>query len=189
MGNLVSTWCIGRITSGHWHKLSWTSNPLHQDFDVVSDSSGSDSHAENICRNVSISTFWHVRPTKTQISLCIRAIWSESSNVPSDATDQTARMYILIWISAGRTCAKVRFLTFQLICIVQERNIPCCGGASGHIALFNVILTSMQRHDVASTLMRRCMNVMCSLGWLWTIKYLLDKILVVSSRETCYLIA
>ena len=25
------------------------------------------------------TTFWYVRPTKTQISLCIRAVWSESS--------------------------------------------------------------------------------------------------------------
>ena len=30
--------------------------------------------------------------------------------------------------------------------------------------LYNVASTSMQRHDVASTLRRRCINVMCSLG-------------------------
>ena len=34
--------------------------------------------------------------------------------------------------------------------------------------LCNVGSTSMQRHDVASTLMRRCINVMCLLGCLWT---------------------
>ena len=30
--------------------------------------------------------------------------------------------------------------------------------------LYNVASTSMQRHDVASTLIRRCINVMCPLG-------------------------
>ena len=30
--------------------------------------------------------------------------------------------------------------------------------------LYNVISTSMQRHDVASTLRRRCIDVMCLLG-------------------------
>ena len=30
--------------------------------------------------------------------------------------------------------------------------------------LYNVLSTSMQRHDVASTLRRRCVNVMCALG-------------------------
>ena len=62
------------------------------------------------------STFWQVRLTRTQISLRIRAVWSESSlsarrncaslaiqNVPSEDSDQTARMRRLIWIFAGRT--------------------------------------------------------------------------------------
>ena len=48
-------------------------------------------------------TFWHVRPTKTQISQRIRAVWSESSlstwrnfaflaiqSAPSEDSDQTA---------------------------------------------------------------------------------------------------
>ena len=30
--------------------------------------------------------------------------------------------------------------------------------------LYNVVSTSMQRHDVASTLRRRCRDVMCPLG-------------------------
>ena len=34
---------------------------------------------------------------------------------------------------------------------------------SGHTSLYNVVSTSMQRHDVASTLMRRCMNDICTL--------------------------
>ena len=36
---------------------------------------------------------------------------------------------------------------------------------SGHVAiLYNVVSTSMQRHAVASTLRRRCINVVCPLG-------------------------
>ena len=61
-------------------------------------------------------TKWHVRPAKTQISLGIRPVWSESSlsawrNIGSSAThwahskdaDQTGRMPRLIWVFAGRT--------------------------------------------------------------------------------------
>ena len=78
------------------------------------------------CRNVRKRTFWHVRPTKTQISLRIRTVWSESSlsvwrnfaylaiqNAPSEDSDQTARMRRLIWIFAWRTCPKVHFLTLR----------------------------------------------------------------------------
>ena len=68
-------------------------------------------------------TFWNVRLAKIQISLRIRAVWSESSlsawrnfvslpiqNVSSEDSDQTARMRSLIRILAGRTCSKMRFL-------------------------------------------------------------------------------
>ena len=61
--------------------------------------------------------FWHVCPTKTQTSLRIRAVWSESSLSAwttfaslaiqyafSEDSDQTARMLRLIWIFAVRTC-------------------------------------------------------------------------------------
>ena len=73
-------------------------------------------------------TFWHVRPTKTQISLRMRTVWLEYSLsawrnfaslaiqiAPSEDSDQTARMRRLIWIFAGRTYLKVRFLTLRLI--------------------------------------------------------------------------
>ena len=61
-------------------------------------------------------TKWHVRPAKTQISLRICPVWSESSlsawrNIGASAThwahsedfDQTGRMPRLIWVFAGRT--------------------------------------------------------------------------------------
>ena len=61
-------------------------------------------------------TKWHVRPAKTQISLCTHPVWSESSlsagrNLGPLATywahskdsDQTGRIPRLIWVFAGRT--------------------------------------------------------------------------------------
>ena len=57
-----------------------------------------------------------VRPAKTQISLCIRPVWSESSlcaqwlakdpsflHADSEDSDQTGRMPRLMWVFAGRT--------------------------------------------------------------------------------------
>ena len=62
-------------------------------------------------RNVRKGTFGYVRPAKIQISLCIRAVWSESSldtfRIAKDAknihagnedSNQTARMRRLIWV-------------------------------------------------------------------------------------------
>ena len=73
-------------------------------------------------------TEWHVRPAKTQISLDIRLVWSESS-LPvrrklgslathwahSEDSDQTGRMYRLIWIFAGRTGNFLGFVMRRLI--------------------------------------------------------------------------
>ena len=65
-----------------------------------------------------------VRPAKTQISLGIRPVWSESSlcaqwvakdpsfrHADSEDSDQTGRMPTLIWVFAGRTCHFVGFVT------------------------------------------------------------------------------
>ena len=73
-------------------------------------------------------TKWHVRPAKTQISLGIRQVWSESSlcaqwlakdppsflHADSDDSDQTGRMPRLIWVFAGRTCHFVGFVMMRL---------------------------------------------------------------------------
>ena len=61
-------------------------------------------------------TKWHVRPAKTQISLGVRPVWSESSLFAwrklgslathwarSEDSDQSGRMPRLIWVFAGRT--------------------------------------------------------------------------------------
>ena len=100
------------------------------------------------------STSWHVRPTKTQISLRIHEVWSESSlsawrhfvtltiqNEPSEDSDQTAQMRSLIWIFAGHICPNVRFLTLRFKCFcfpfphipttnMHNLFLPCVGSAS-----------------------------------------------------------
>ena len=71
-------------------------------------------------------TKWHMRPAKTQISLGIHPVWSESSlcaqwvakdpsflHSDSKVSEQTGRMPRLIWVFAGRT----------LILLV----LSCCG--------------------------------------------------------------
>ena len=70
-----------------------------------------------------------VHPAKTQISLGIRPVWSESSlstqwvakdpsflHADSEDSDQTGRMPRLIWIFAERTCRFVGFVMRWLIC-------------------------------------------------------------------------
>ena len=75
-------------------------------------------------------TKWHVRPAKTQISLGIRPVWSESSLFAwrklgslathwshSEDADQTGWMPRLIWVFAGRTDHFVGFVMRWLICV------------------------------------------------------------------------
>ena len=70
----------------------------------------------NMSRLMTNATKWHLRPAKTQISLGIRPVWSESSlsawrklgSLPThwayiEDSDQTGRMPRLIWVFAGRT--------------------------------------------------------------------------------------
>ena len=71
-----------------------------------------------------------VHPAKTQISLGIRPVWSESLlctqwvakypsflHADSKDSDQTGRMPKLICVYAGRTCQFVGFVMLWLICI------------------------------------------------------------------------
>ena len=74
---------------------------------------------DKITRNVGKHTFRYVRPAMIQISLRIRAVWSESSlsawrnfaslaiqNASSEDSDQTARMRLMWkrWLSYKGTC-------------------------------------------------------------------------------------
>ena len=69
-----------------------------------------------------------VRPAKSQISLGICPVWSESSlcaqwvakdpnflHAGSEDSDQSGRMPRLIWVFAGRTCHFVGLVTMRLI--------------------------------------------------------------------------
>ena len=69
-----------------------------------------------------------LRPAKTQISLGIRPVWSESSlcalcvakgpgflHADSEDSDRTGRIPRLIWVFAGRTCHFVGFVVRRLI--------------------------------------------------------------------------
>ena len=73
-------------------------------------------------------TKWHVHPAKTQISLGIRPVWSESSlsaqwvakdpsflHADNEDSDQTGRMPRLIWVFAGRTYHFVGFVMRRLM--------------------------------------------------------------------------
>ena len=72
-------------------------------------------------------TSWFVRPAKTQISLDVRTVWSESSlgnlwvaktpmllHADSEDSDQTGRMPRLIWVFAGRTGHVIGFIMLWL---------------------------------------------------------------------------
>ena len=88
----------------------------------------------NLSRLTTKPTKWHVRPTKTRISLGIRPVWSESSLsawrklgcwathwVHSEDSDQTGWMPRLISVFAGRRCHFVGFVLRQLIYWVWEK--------------------------------------------------------------------
>ena len=75
-------------------------------------------------------TKWLVCPTKTQISMGIRQVWSESSlcarrvsedpmflHADSEDFYQTGRMPRLIWVFDGRTCHFVGFVMRRLRCL------------------------------------------------------------------------
>ena len=85
----------------------------------------------HLSRLMTKPTKWHVRPAKTQISLGICPVWSESLLstwrklgslathwVHSKDSDQTGRMPRLIWVFAGHTCHFVSFVTRRLICFL-----------------------------------------------------------------------
>ena len=74
-----------------------------------------------------------VRQAKSQISLCIHTVWSESSlcaqwvandpsflHADSEDSDQTGQMPRLIWVFAGRTCHLVGFFMRRLKCLYEH---------------------------------------------------------------------
>ena len=99
----------------HWPKI-WREHALHETTTLPT-------AVVNFCFTVTVHeppmtkpTKWPVRPAKTQISLSIRPVWSESSLsawrklgsltthwAHSKDFDQTGRMPRLIWVFARRT--------------------------------------------------------------------------------------
>ena len=93
----------------------------------------------------------NVRPAKTQISLGIRTVWSESLlctqcvakdtsslHADSEDSDQTGRMPRLIWVFAGRTCHFVCFVMRRVILFTS--NIIKC--ANVHLQLWIIKINS-----------------------------------------------
>ena len=85
-----------------------------------------DLHIHYVSRNIRKCTLWHMRTTKTKLSLHLHTPWLESSlsewrNFTSlsiqnaHSRDSYTQMRKLIWIFAGGTCPNVRFLSLQLI--------------------------------------------------------------------------
>ena len=81
----------------------------------------------DLSRLMSKPAKWSVRPAKTQISLGIRPVWSESSlcaewvakdpsflHAHRQVSDQTGQMRRLIWTFAGCTCHFVGFVKRRL---------------------------------------------------------------------------
>ena len=77
------------------------------------------------------NTFWYVRPTLTQISLHICAVWTESSfsawrnfaslavqKCTSEDSDQRVEMPRLIWIFTGQTGLKILFFLTMWITLL-----------------------------------------------------------------------
>ena len=65
-----------------------------------------------------ICTFWHVRHRTvwSVFFVCMKKLCILGhKHVPSEDSDQTARVLRLIWIFAVRKCQNVRFLTFRVI--------------------------------------------------------------------------
>ena len=100
--------------------------------------------------NVRKGTFWHERTAKIQISLRIRAIWSESSlgafwlakdvkilQVDNEDYDQIALIHRLFWVFLGRTHLKVRFLTLRLKMSVMNCN-------TANLTVSNVLTSKAQ---------------------------------------------
>ena len=91
-----------------------------------------------------------VRPVKTQLSLGIRPVWSESSlrawwvandqsflHADNENSDQTGRM---IWVFTGRTCQFVGFFMRRLKYLLQLSQLFKDGSLGNKI---NVVLVGL----------------------------------------------
>ena len=112
----------------HWY-LIWTFNGRYRSIeDSVEPKLDS-----LLSQRMTKPTKWHVRPAKTQISLGICSVWSETLlsaqevaenpsflHADSEDSDQTGLMPRLIWVVSGRTCHFVSFVMHWLNFIFIE---------------------------------------------------------------------
>ena len=70
--------------------------------------------SNNSIRNKRKNTFFHVCPTKIQMSLRIRRVWSESLLPGCFLKCITVQMRWLIWFIGEHTCPKVLFVALRL---------------------------------------------------------------------------
>ena len=124
---------------------------------------------KQLSRLTSKPSKWSVRPAKTQISLGIRPVRSESSlcaqwvsedpmflHADSEDSDQTGRMQRLIWVFAGRTCNFICFVMRRLnyrfmYYTVKEASIK---GADHYYGLIRLVYASLSAYG-----MKRFCNV------------------------------
>ena len=125
---------------------------------------------QQMSRLMTKPTNWHVRPAKTQISLGICPVWSESLLstwrklgssathwVHSEDSNQTGWMPRLIWVFAGHTCHFVGF--------VMKRLRYSCWKTMHWISLMLLLMCSWLLHRgekkvlIAST--KSCWQSMC----------------------------
>ena len=110
----------------------------------------------NLSQRMTKPSKWHVRPTKTWISLGIRPVWSESSlcarapsgwlrthsffMLDSEDSDQTGRMPRLIWVFAGCICRFVGFVMRWVICFKTFYLVPKTHALSYILSIFIIII-------------------------------------------------
>ena len=107
--------CNGQSYGETVYRMETCSSVVHMYYEFIANVWLTDT--KQLSRLMTKPTKWHVRPAKTQISLGIRPVWSESSLsawrklgslathwAHSEDSDQTGRMPRLIWVFAGHTC-------------------------------------------------------------------------------------
>ena len=118
-----------------------------------------------------------VRPAKTQISLGIRPVWSESLlctqwvakdpsflHVDSEDSDQTGRMSRLIWVFAGRTAT---LLVFVMARLKWDHSIPVLHSLSSCIIRNMVPLKAFTVYVVVN-----CRTCQTNQAKLWQVRQL-----------------
>ena len=130
-----------RIVFSTLHKMFWTlTSTSHSSFSTINHQNGSLSYTiverfdVHVSHDMRLPTMWNVRPAKAQISLRIRAVWSEHLHVSWTFYDSPAsyrlltkhqfafpklkrRLHGLVWVYPCQTphCWKLHVVTHLLL--------------------------------------------------------------------------